>query len=1368
MITKFEKRVIAFLLAALMCCPVTAFSAVTVHAEETQGIEQQETQSDALTDGTAVQDDAAAGDPASDVQQGVPSEGQSVNDLSDGAFIPIQEEQYEEVQDDTEESEANAASEAQQQAEEEYAVYAAQRAAESNVPDEELEKVALGENGEPVRMTTDISESEGRVRYLFQPEESGAYYLDVIGQGGFTVYEKTDDGEKYVESGITFQDYYASEVFVLESGKTYYIDITYEYGVAGTVDWKLGQPQDITPGTYEAVISEPGEKAHYRLVYGDAESYYFEIHGNGFFHIENGTWIPGYGFSYNVYQSLDTEQECYIDVYYNDVNSVGTLEWAAYEVLPQEVTEGESIHTVTEADGRDPVYKFVPQEDGQYRITYSSVTIYDADWSYIGNSMANLEAGETYYIVMPSYQNQQFDWSIKRPQEIEIQEDETIHTAVNEVDYYKFVPIESGRYSVSANNVTIYDKDWSWYGNSSANLTEGETYYIVINSLSAIDWNISKLQEVELQEGQPYHVDASQRVYFKFVPTENGRYAASASVTIYDAEWNWFASGEAVLTAGTTYYLVLNSFYSVDFSMSKLQEIEIKADEYYRVDAGKNVYFKFVPEESAKYDINDLHMYLYDSSWNNIWGYNLEAGQTYYLKPRLSNANFYFCVKKAVETPNEIERIPVEAGGSYVTAANQSVIYTFVPDETGRYHFWSDTNADMILETADNVSRDWYYGFNSWIDLEAGVEYMIQINPSYTSNQDVTWHIEKAVVTAIQAGTEYTTVSGQSDEYEFIPEITGYYLLESDDLGKCEIYDSSWKVLNASAYSMYDYIEDTGFGSTVYLEKDQTYYFHIIPNEDKAEWQINAVEKDGEYWYRRKTDGTVEILKYLGSDSSVVIPETIDGAEVGSIGFGAFSKNEQLETVTIPSKVTALQYGAFESCSNLKDVTFAEGSSLQSVGDSAFKECGSLENINLPDTVEEIETRSFYSCSALGEINLGSQLEEIGQYAFYNTGLERVDIPDRTQEIGVFAFSSITALQEVTIGNSLDGIETGMFINCENLSAIQFPSNITYIGNSAFNNTGLTTVDIPDTVTSVGISAFTNCKSLQEVNIGSSVTYIADSAFSGCDLKDLTIGGKVESIGMFAFSDSQNLESVVIPNSVTEIEYGAFQNCGNLLEIEIPDSVEAIGGFVFDSMNSSDNTAWYDSQEDGVIYAGKVLYKYKGTAPEGTAVTVEDGTKGIAGYAFYWQYGMTEVQIPNTVTNIGDYAFLGCEKLTEIRIPQSVTDIGEGALGYLDADGLKVEGFTIYGVAGSAAQQYAEENGFEFIEVEPEYTLGDVDANGSVDISDLRLVLRAVCGKTELTENQKLAADVETDNDVNIQDLRKILRYVCQKIDSFE
>lgn len=66
---------------------------------------------------------------------------------------------------------------------------------------------------------------------------------------------------------------------------------------------------------------------------------------------------------------------------------------------------------------------------------------------------------------------------------------------------------------------------------------------------------------------------------------------------------------------------------------------------------------------------------------------------------------------------------------------------------------------------------------------------------------------------------------------------------------------------------------------------------------------------------------------------------------------------------------------------------------------------------------------------------------------------------------------------------------------------------------------------------------------------------------------------------------------------------------------------------------------------------------------------------------------------------------------------------------------------------------------------EPEYTPGDIDENGRVDIADLRMVLRAVCSKTELSSQQQLAADVETDGIVNIADLRKILRFVCGKLE---
>ena len=63
---------------------------------------------------------------------------------------------------------------------------------------------------------------------------------------------------------------------------------------------------------------------------------------------------------------------------------------------------------------------------------------------------------------------------------------------------------------------------------------------------------------------------------------------------------------------------------------------------------------------------------------------------------------------------------------------------------------------------------------------------------------------------------------------------------------------------------------------------------------------------------------------------------------------------------------------------------------------------------------------------------------------------------------------------------------------------------------------------------------------------------------------------------------------------------------------------------------------------------------------------------------------------------------------------------------------------------------------------------GDVTGDKEVDIKDLRTVLRSVCGKEELTENQKLAADVTGDDQVDIQDLRKLLRFVCGKMETLD
>lgn len=58
---------------------------------------------------------------------------------------------------------------------------------------------------------------------------------------------------------------------------------------------------------------------------------------------------------------------------------------------------------------------------------------------------------------------------------------------------------------------------------------------------------------------------------------------------------------------------------------------------------------------------------------------------------------------------------------------------------------------------------------------------------------------------------------------------------------------------------------------------------------------------------------------------------------------------------------------------------------------------------------------------------------------------------------------------------------------------------------------------------------------------------------------------------------------------------------------------------------------------------------------------------------------------------------------------------------------------------------------------------GDVNNDGIVDIQDLKKLLRYVCGKENLTEDQLLVGNVNNDESVDIQDLRKLLQYICGK-----
>ncbi|MCI6389064.1 MAG: leucine-rich repeat protein [Ruminococcus sp.] len=193
----------------------------------------------------------------------------------------------------------------------------------------------------------------------------------------------------------------------------------------------------------------------------------------------------------------------------------------------------------------------------------------------------------------------------------------------------------------------------------------------------------------------------------------------------------------------------------------------------------------------------------------------------------------------------------------------------------------------------------------------------------------------------------------------------------------------------------------------------------------------------------------------------------------------------------------------------------------------------------------------------------------------------------------------------------------------------------------------ITKVVIENGVTSIGGMAFADCKSLTSVTIPDSVTSIGYRAFIGCT----------------------SLTSITIPESVTEIGEGTFWSCPSLTSVNIPDSVKSIGDHAFLSCTSL------------------------------TSITIPDGVTSIGVGVFEGCTSLTSITIPDSVTRIGQSAFSDCTSLTSVTIPKSVKDIGSEAFGYYydSVENKKtIDGFTVYGYQGSAAEKYAKDNGFEF------------------------------------------------------------------------
>ena len=100
-----------------------------------------------------------------------------------------------------------------------------------------------------------------------------------------------------------------------------------------------------------------------------------------------------------------------------------------------------------------------------------------------------------------------------------------------------------------------------------------------------------------------------------------------------------------------------------------------------------------------------------------------------------------------------------------------------------------------------------------------------------------------------------------------------------------------------------------------------------------------------DFQYSVNDNNTVSITGYTGNGGDVVIPDTIDGKSVTSIGHHAFGNCTGLTSITIPNSVTYVGLHAFSRCTRLTSMSISD--SVTRIELSAFSGCTNLTSINV-------------------------------------------------------------------------------------------------------------------------------------------------------------------------------------------------------------------------------------------------------------------------------------------------------------------------------------------------------------------------------------------------------------------------------------
>ena len=286
--------------------------------------------------------------------------------------------------------------------------------------------------------------------------------------------------------------------------------------------------------------------------------------------------------------------------------------------------------------------------------------------------------------------------------------------------------------------------------------------------------------------------------------------------------------------------------------------------------------------------------------------------------------------------------------------------------------------------------------------------------------------------------------------------------------------------------------------------------------------EVQSTSAD-DFKYTVNDDGDIVIDGYLGNEKTVVVPESIDGHPVKSIGSHAFD-NSMIKEITIPKSVESVS-SAFYHCNDLEKVVFLTDEN-QTEGikqiDRSFCGCTSLKSITIPKTIENIEKVYFGIaklnvspvCDENDPLNDLYEVEYDDPYVIWTFPFELYGKKGTAAEKWADKYSFITFVPVENDNDNDNDVQTTPADDFEYIvgddgvtitgyrgkdESIVIPDiiegkEVTEIAAFAFHRSTIEKVTLPETLVTIGYAAFCDT-SVNEVTIPKSVKVIKDIAF---------------------------------------------------------------------------------------------------------------------------------------------------------------------------------------------------------------------------------------------------------------------------------